>query len=112
VAIVIPDEEYVRKNFKTAATSFEDICKDEKLKEIILNDLHRLAKEYKFKYYETISNIYVHSELFSQENGLITLTFKTRRTAARQYFQDIIQSLYHTGEKRTKPINGEQRSKL
>jgi len=112
VAIVIPDEEYVRKNFKTTATSFEDICKDEKLKEIILTDLHRLAKEYKFKYYETINNIYVHSELFSQQNGLITLTFKTRRTAARQYFQNIIQSLYNTGEKRTKSINAEQRSKL
>lgn len=112
VAIVIPDEEYVRQNFKATATSFEDICKDEKLKEIILNDLHRLAKQYKFKYYETVNNIHLHSELFSQENNLMTSTFKTRRTAARQYFQDIIQSLYNVGEKTTQPINTELQSKL
>jgi long-chain acyl-CoA synthetase len=113
VAIVIPDEEYVRQNFKTTTTtSFEDLCKDEKLKEIILNDLKRLATEYKFKYYEIVSNIHLHPELFSQENGLITSTLKTRRGAARQYFQDKIQSLYNLGEKVTKPINVEQQSKL
>jgi len=113
VAIVIPDEEYVRQNFKTTTTtSFEDLCKDEKLKEIILNDLKRLAKEYKFKYYETVSNIHLHPELFSQEDGLVTSTLKIRRAAARQYFQDRIQSLYNHGEKITKPINVEQQSKL
>jgi long-chain acyl-CoA synthetase len=112
VAIVIPDREYVRQHLKTTATSFEDICKDEKLKEIILNDLQRLAKEYNFKYYETISNIHLHPELFSQENGLVTSTLKTRRTAARQYFQNIIQSLYNSVEQITKPTNVEQQSKL
>jgi long-chain acyl-CoA synthetase len=114
VAIVIPDEEYVRQNLKTitSTTSFDEICNDEKLKEIILNDLKRLAKEYKFKYYETVSNIHLHSKLFSQENGLITSTLKTRRTAARQYFQNIIQSLYNVSEKITKPIDVEQQSKL
>jgi long-chain acyl-CoA synthetase len=114
VAIVIPDEEYVRQHFKTTTTttSFEEICKDEKLKEIILNDLQRLAKQYKFKYYEIISNIHLHSELFSQENGLITSTLKTRRAAARQYFQKIIQSLYNSDQQMIKPINVEEQSKL
>jgi len=88
------------------------MCKDEKLKEIILNDLQRLAKEHKFKYYETISNIHLHPELFSQENGFITSTLKTRRTTVRQHFQNIIQSLYNIGEKITKPIQVEQQSKL
>jgi long-chain acyl-CoA synthetase len=82
------------------------------LKEIILNDLQRLAKEYKFKYYETLSNIHLHSQLFSQENGFITSTLKTRRTTVRQYFQNIIQSLYNVGEKLLKPIQVEQQSKL
>jgi long-chain acyl-CoA synthetase len=113
VAIIVPDDEYVRENFKTtASTSFEDLCQNKKLKEIISADLNRLAKDYKFKYYETISNIHLHPELFTQENGLITSTFKTRRTVARQYFQNIIQSLYDAGEKIIKPINVEQQSKL
>ena len=44
--------------------SFEDLCKDEKLKEIILSDLKRLAKGYEFKYYEIISNSQLHPQLF------------------------------------------------
>ncbi|CAF4025669.1 unnamed protein product [Adineta steineri] len=114
VAIVVPDEEYVRSNFSKANAniSFEELCKDEKLKEIIFTDLKRLAKDYKYKHYETISNIYVHPEPFSQENGLITSTLKTRRTAVRQYFQDIIHSLYEIPDQIKKPMNVEQQSKL
>lgn len=96
VAIVIPDEQYVRKNFKsTSATTFSDLCKDQKLKEIIFSDLTRLAKENKFKYFETIGDIYLHPEPFSLENGLLTITLKTRRMNAQKQFQNIIQSLYN-----------------
>jgi long-chain acyl-CoA synthetase len=99
VAIVVPDEEYVRKNFTSAATTtFEELCKSEKLKQLIMTDLIRLAKENKLKYFETVSNIYIHHELFSQQNGLITTTLKTRRVTARQHFQTIINSLYNVGE--------------
>ncbi|CAF5094705.1 unnamed protein product, partial [Rotaria sp. Silwood1] len=65
-----------------------------KLKEIILSDLKRLSEEYKLKTYQTLSNIHLHSELFSQNNGLLTVTLKTRRTNARKQFQSIIKSLY------------------
>jgi long-subunit acyl-CoA synthetase (AMP-forming) len=78
----------------------------------MLNDLQRLAKEYKFKYYETIINIHLHPQLFLQENGFITSTLKTRRTTVRQYFQNTLQSLYNVGEKLIKPIQVEQQSKL
>ena len=96
VAIVIPDEEYVRNNFRSShtATTFTDLCKNRKLKEIIFSDLKRLADENKFRTYETLSNIHLHPELFSQNNELLTVTLKTRRSNARKQFQSIIQSLY------------------
>lgn len=96
VGIVIPDEEYVRKNYRSANSklSFTELCRDEKLKKIILSDLHRLADKYQLKSYETVSNIHLHSEVFSQNNGLLTVTLKTRRANARKQFQSIIQSLY------------------
>ncbi|CAF3295396.1 unnamed protein product [Rotaria socialis] len=96
VAIVIPDEQYVRKNFQAidTETTFADLCMNKKLKDIILSDLIRLAKKHKLEIYETLSNIHLHSELFTQSNGLITGTFKTRRNTARKYFQSIIKSLY------------------
>ena len=114
VAIVIPDEEYVRSKFPAADkyTSFEDLCKDEKLKQIILADLKHLAKTYNYKNYEIVSNIHLHSEPFSLENGLLTSTLKTRRAAARQHFQHIIQALYHVNDKKTKASNVEEQSKL
>ncbi len=98
VAIVIPDEEYVRKNFKLATNeiTFADLCKDVKLKKIIFSDLKRLAEKCKLKKYEILSNIYLHPELFSQNNELLTVTLKTRRTNVRIHYQSIIQSLYKT----------------
>ncbi|CAF1050773.1 unnamed protein product [Rotaria sordida] len=100
VTIVVPDEEYVLKNFTSAGTkTFEELCKNNELKQLIMTDLLRLAKENKLKYFETMSNIYLHHEPFSQQNGLITTTFKTRRVIARQRFQTIINSLYNINEK-------------
>ena len=103
VAIVVPDEEYVRKNFKTtvAAATFADLCTDQKLKEIIRSDLTRLAKENKFKYFEIPSNIHLHPDPFSMKNGLLTVTLKTRRTNVRKNFEEILQSLYKTDERPT-----------
>ena len=114
VAIVIPDEEHVRSKYRTTNSngSFDELCRDDQLKKIILADLRRLAKENKFKFYETISNIHLHSELFSQTNGFITSTLKTRRTAVRQHFQDSIRSLYPIADQIGKPNCVEQQSKL
>ncbi|CAF0772173.1 unnamed protein product [Rotaria sordida] len=107
VAIVIPDEEYIRKNFQAinTKTTFADLCKNPKLKEIILSDLKRLSEEYKLKTYQTLSNIYLHPELFTQNNGLLTVTLKTRRANARQHFQSIIKSLYQVDSTTTNNIS-------
>ncbi|CAF0872697.1 unnamed protein product [Adineta steineri] len=96
VAIVMPDEDYIRKHFKSTinATTLAEWCKDEKLKKIILSDLNQLAEKYNLKSYEKLSNIHLHSELFSQDNGLLTVTLKTRRSNARKHFESILQSLY------------------
>ncbi|CAF0765414.1 unnamed protein product [Didymodactylos carnosus] len=104
VAVVIPDEEYVKRTFDKDK-SFDDLClNDAKLKQTILNDLQRLAKEHKLKYYESIKNIHLHPHLFSQGDGFITDTFKTRRQAVRKHFQNVIDQLYSNQVKSIKPI--------
>lgn len=96
VAIVVPDEEYIQRNFNFGkAKNFQELCLVDELKQLIMIDLHRLAKENKLKYYEMLSNIYIHHEPFSQQNGLITSTLKTRRLVAGQRFKTIIDSLYN-----------------
>jgi long-chain acyl-CoA synthetase len=95
VAIVVPAEAYVRKNFPSAQERpLAELCMDEKLKEMILSDLGRLAKENKLKYFETLSNVHLHPEPFSVQNGLLTVTLKTRRPNVQKHFRAIIQSLY------------------
>ena len=111
VAIVVPEEEFLRGKLSTTQ-SLQELCQNEKLKDTILKDLQRLAKEAKFKYYETISSIHLHPEPFSQENGFVTSTLKTRRTAVRQHFQSTIESLYPPSDRISKPTNVEQQSKL
>ena len=76
-----------------------------KLKDIILSDLIRLAEKHKLEIYETLSNIHLHPELFAQNNGLLTGTFKTRRNTARIYFQSIIKSLYQADPTMTSKIS-------
>ena len=73
------------------------MCKDVRLTKVILSDLTQLAEKYKLKPYETLNNIHLYPELFSQNNGLLTVTLKTRRTNARKYFHSIIKSLYESG---------------
>jgi long-chain acyl-CoA synthetase len=106
VGIVIPDEEYVRRNFKSATKerTFADLCKDEKLKETILSDLQQLGEKRKVKQYEIVNNIHLHPELFSQNNGLLTVTLKTRRGNARKQFQSIVESLYQTNPCKTSNV--------
>ncbi|CAF1172942.1 unnamed protein product [Adineta ricciae] len=95
VAIVVPDEEYVQKHFKpTESIPFAAVCKDEQLKRTILSDLIRLAKDNKLKYFETVSNIHLHPEPFSVQNGLLTITLKTRRQNVQTQFRPLVQSLY------------------
>jgi long-chain acyl-CoA synthetase len=106
VAIVIPDEAYVRKNFPGTnnQASFADLCQSPSLKEIILADLKNLAETHKLKKYETLTNIHLHPEMFSPKNGLLTVTFKTKRTNARKQFQSTIASLYESNNAKTNHV--------
>ena len=99
VAIVIPDEDYVRKHFPSASRrTLAELCNDDELKKSIHRDLVRLGEKNNLPRYEIPINVGLHHELFSQVNGLLTVTMKTRRSQARKYFQSTIESLYRTGK--------------
>ena len=102
VAIVIPDEEYVRRHFRSVTSrTLAELCNDSELKETIHRDLIRLGEKNGLRLYEIPRNIHLHPEPFSQANGLLTVTLKTRRSQARKYFHLTLESLYHAGQ--TKP---------
>ncbi|CAF1190992.1 unnamed protein product [Adineta steineri] len=101
VAIIVPDELYLNKHFSSSmenksTASLVSLCQNSLLKQIIHDDLIRLAKQYNLHHCEIPSNIYLDSERFTHANGLLTPTMKIRRVVARQRFHELIKQLYTT----------------
>ncbi|NXW31392.1 ACSL1 ligase, partial [Phaetusa simplex] len=96
VAIVIPDPETLRNWAKKKGFegSYEELCKNKDLKKHILEDMLRIGKESGLKSFEQVKDIFIHTEMFSIENGLLTPTLKAKRPELRKYFQSQIDELY------------------
>ncbi|NWW54637.1 ACSL1 ligase, partial [Pedionomus torquatus] len=96
VAIVVPDPETLRSWAKKKGFdgSYEELCKNKDLKKHILEDMLRIGKESGLKSFEQVKDIFMHTEMFSIENGLLTPTLKAKRPELRKYFQSQIDELY------------------
>lgn len=67
---------------------------DSELHSVIFEQMVQQAKVAGLKGFETVKKIHVHMEPFSVENGLLTPTFKLKRPAAREAFDDVIKKMY------------------
>ncbi|GFV44669.1 long-chain-fatty-acid--CoA ligase 1 [Trichonephila clavipes] len=96
VAIVVPDKEVLLSFCKEKGIegTWEEICKNKAVKELILNSITSLGKKAGLKSFEQVKDIYIHSEMFSVDNGLLTPTLKTKRPDCKKCFIDIIDSMY------------------
>ncbi|KFP25874.1 Long-chain-fatty-acid--CoA ligase 1 [Colius striatus] len=96
VAIVVPDPETLRSWAKKKGFegSYEELCKNKALKNHILEDMLRIGKESGLKSFEQVKDIFLHTEMFSIENGLLTPTLKAKRPELRKHFQSQIDELY------------------
>ncbi|XP_029029454.1 long-chain-fatty-acid--CoA ligase 6 isoform X1 [Betta splendens] len=96
VGIVVPDPEVMPEWAKKKGMlgTYKDLCKNTELKKAILEDLVRLGKASGLHSFEQVKNIYIHNELFSIENGLLTPTLKAKRPELKEYFKKKIDQLY------------------
>ncbi|NWH81730.1 ACSL1 ligase, partial [Piaya cayana] len=96
IAIVVPDPETLRgwAKKKGFEGSYEELCKNKDLKKHILEDMIRIGKESGLKSFEQVKDIFMHTEMFSIENGLLTPTLKAKRPELRKCFQSQIDELY------------------
>ncbi|XP_008934944.1 PREDICTED: long-chain-fatty-acid--CoA ligase 1-like, partial [Merops nubicus] len=96
VAIVVPDPETLRSWAKKKGFegSYEELCKNKDVKKHILEDMVRIGKESGLKSFEQVKDIFLHTEMFSIENGLLTPTLKAKRPELRKCFQSQIDELY------------------
>ncbi|KAM7398328.1 hypothetical protein PAMA_006303 [Pampus argenteus] len=96
VGIVVPDPEVMPEWAKKKGIlgTYKDLCKNTVLKKAILEDLVRLGKASCLHSFEQVKNIYIHNEMFSIENGLLTPTLKAKRPELKEFFKEKIDQLY------------------
>ena len=81
IAVVVPDEEAVMQwaKDKQKTGSFEELCKDPELAELIQAELRSDGKGAGLKGFEIPAKVHVCSEPFTPENGLMTPSMKLQR---------------------------------
>ncbi|NWZ03458.1 ACSL5 ligase, partial [Loxia curvirostra] len=96
IGIVVPDAELLPEFAAKLGVkgSFEELCKNPAVKKAILDDMIRLGREAGLKSFEQVKDLYIHTELFSVENGLLTPTLKAKRGDLVKFFQKEIEALY------------------
>uniref|UniRef100_A0A4W3H2U5 Long-chain-fatty-acid--CoA ligase n=1 Tax=Callorhinchus milii TaxID=7868 RepID=A0A4W3H2U5_CALMI len=96
VGIVVPDPEaadaWARK--RGFEGPFVELCKAKGLKKAIMEDMVKLGKQAGLYSFEQVKDIYIHCEMFSIQNGLLTPTLKAKRPELRNYFRKQIEELY------------------
>ncbi|NXA36308.1 ACSL5 ligase, partial [Eudromia elegans] len=96
IGIVVPDSETLPDFASKLGIkgSYEEVCKNPALKKAILEDLVKLGREAGLKSFEQVKDLYIHTEMFSVENGLLTPTLKARRAELAKFFKNQIEALY------------------
>ncbi|KFP34447.1 Long-chain-fatty-acid--CoA ligase 5 [Colius striatus] len=96
VGIVVPDPETLPEFAAKLGIkgSYEDVCKNPAVKKAILEDMVGLGKQAGLKSFEQVKDLYIHTEMFTVENGLLTPTLKAKRAELAKFFQMQIEALY------------------
>ncbi|ESO84094.1 hypothetical protein LOTGIDRAFT_211037 [Lottia gigantea] len=75
-------------------TDIQELCRSQKTKDLVLKDMLNVGKQSGLKGFEQVKDIYINTEPFSVENGLLTPTFKNVRPKLRTKFVNEIEALY------------------
>ncbi|KAM9960759.1 hypothetical protein ACTFIW_009909 [Dictyostelium discoideum] len=99
VGVVVPDFEVVQKLFSSKYPELDvsnqaTLAKSKELYKEILSSFDACAAEAKLHGFEKLKHIYVEHEPFTEENNLLTPSFKPKRPQLKERYQTIIDTLY------------------
>ncbi|GFR13965.1 long-chain-fatty-acid--CoA ligase 1 [Trichonephila clavata] len=99
VGVIVPDSKAFLSWAKKEGFigDIETLCQNKELKKTVLKMLWKIGKERHLTSLQQVGNIYLTTEAFSQENGLLTPTMKLKRGIARKKFEEVFQKLYEEG---------------
>ena len=97
IAIIVPRQKAIqewaeRRNIPNE--SFTALCSHRDVKRFIMEELRILGKEAELEYYEEVKEIYLHPNLFSVQNGLLSSSGKLMRQKLVKYFKPQLEDLY------------------
>uniref|UniRef100_A0A673ISX4 Arachidonate--CoA ligase n=1 Tax=Sinocyclocheilus rhinocerous TaxID=307959 RepID=A0A673ISX4_9TELE len=92
IGVVVPDPEVFVNWAKERGVvgSYEELCQNPDVKKAVLEDMTAVAKEAGLKSFEQVKDLYLHPEMFSVSNGLLTPTLKSKRVDLRRVFSEQI----------------------
>lgn len=97
IGVLVPDQEVLMRWAKQNGhgdLAFEALCRRDEVKKVILADMIAKGYEGGLKTFEQVKNVYVHDELFSVKNGLLTPTFKSKRNEIQKRFKKELTEMY------------------
>ena len=74
--------------------SFTALCNNREVKRFIMEDIVKMSKEAELAYYEEVKEIYLHPNLFSMQNGLLSTSGKLMRQKLVKYFKPQLEDMY------------------
>uniref|UniRef100_A0A8C5BP50 Long-chain-fatty-acid--CoA ligase n=1 Tax=Gadus morhua TaxID=8049 RepID=A0A8C5BP50_GADMO len=98
IGIAVPDPEVFTDWTKERGFvgSYEELCQNPDVQKAVLEDMTAVGKAGGLKSFEQVKALYLHPEMFSVANGLLTPTLKSRRVDLRRVFQEQITRIYGT----------------
>uniref|UniRef100_A0A8C1TCJ8 Arachidonate--CoA ligase n=1 Tax=Cyprinus carpio TaxID=7962 RepID=A0A8C1TCJ8_CYPCA len=96
IGVVVPDPEVFVDWAKERGIvgSYEELCQNPDVKKAVLEDMTAVGKEAGLKSFEQVKDFYLHPDMFSVSNGLLTPTLKSRRVDLRRVFSEEIARMY------------------
>ncbi|OWZ23793.1 Long-chain-fatty-acid-CoA ligase [Phytophthora megakarya] len=102
VGIIVPDEPAIRLVAKINGllnATFRELCDHDVIRTSIKKEIEETSKRAKLAGFERVREIYLHHDLFTVDNELLTPTFKLRRADAQKRFKSEIDHMYElTGD--------------
>ena len=97
VAVLVPHQREITdwaERLGVTADSFTGLCGSRQVKKFIQEQMDALSKEADLAYYEEVKDVYLHPNLFSVENGLLSRAGNLMRQKLQKYFKPQLEDMY------------------
>ncbi|KAA0201346.1 hypothetical protein HAZT_HAZT000553 [Hyalella azteca] len=101
VLVIVPVEEHLRllaeKIGRTEPSTFENLCRDPRVISAVLEELTEYGKKQDLTKTELPKKVYLSTDEWTPENGLITSAFKLRRKPISRHYATQVAAMYAEG---------------